>query len=193
MSIFFAKNTEIIEILRTFPIIRSISPQSTQNMIDIKILRTNPELVRDSIAKRNIKVDLDAIIARDAERVELQQELDQLRMRRNDISSQMGSGKPEPHILAEARELKEKIQNLEAIYNETEDEYRLMLASLPNFLDPTATIGPDESGNRIETTVGTPRVFDFPIRAHHEIGEARGWIDIEKGAEVSGARFWYLK
>ncbi len=162
-------------------------------MIDIKILRSNPQLVRDSIAKRNLKIDLDAIIARDVERVELQQELDLLRMRRNDISSQMGSGKPESHIIIEARDIKEKIQTLEVTYNETENEYKLMLASLPNFLDPTAAIGPDESGNVIETRVGTPRVFDFPIRAHHEIGEARGWIDIEKGAEVSGARFWYLK
>lgn len=59
-------------------------------MIDIKILRQNPELVRDSIAKRHLTIDLDAIIARDAERIELQQELDRLRMRRNDISGQMG-------------------------------------------------------------------------------------------------------
>ncbi len=58
-------------------------------MIDIKILRTNPDLVRDSIQKRNLKINLDAIIARDAERMALSQDLDALRMRRNDISSQM--------------------------------------------------------------------------------------------------------
>jgi seryl-tRNA synthetase len=75
----------------------------------------------------------------------------------------------------------------------TKESYDLMLASLPNLLDPTAAIGPDESGNVVESTFGTPRVFDFPVKAHYEIGEARGWIDIEKGAEVSGARFWYLK
>lgn len=162
-------------------------------MIDIKILRNNPEIVRDSIKKRNLKIDLDVIIARDAERMILQQELDQLRMRRNDISSQMGKWKPEPEVLAEAKELKEKIAILESKYNETEEEYKLMLASLPNFLDPTAAIGLNDSGNVVELTVGTPRVFDFPVKAHYEIGEARWWIDIEKGAEVSGARFWYLK
>jgi len=59
-------------------------------MIDIKILRTNPDLVRDSITKRNLKINLDDIIARDSERLTLQQELDQLRTRRNDLSSQMG-------------------------------------------------------------------------------------------------------
>lgn len=82
---------------------------------------------------------------------------------------------------------------LEETFSKTEEDYGLMLASLPNFLDPTAAVGPDDSGNVVEKTVGTPRVFDFPIKAHYEIGEARGWIDIEKGAEVSGARFWYLK
>ena len=59
-------------------------------MIDIKILRTNPDLVRDSIAKRNLKINLDDIIIRDSERLTLQQELDQLRTRRNDLSSLMG-------------------------------------------------------------------------------------------------------
>ena len=105
----------------------------------------------------------------------------------------MGKWKPDPALLIEAKELKEKIQILESTFSETEEEYKLMLASLPNFLDPTTAIGPDDSGNIIEKTVGTPRKFDFPIKAHYDIGEARGWIDIEKGAEVSGARFWYLK
>lgn len=162
-------------------------------MIDIKILRTNPDLVRDSIIKRNLKIDLDAIIARDLARVSAQQELDVLRARRNELSANMGKGKPEPALLQEAKTLKEKIQTLESSFAESEEEYKLMLASLPNFLDPTAAIGPDDSGNVVEKTVGTPRVFDFPVRAHYDIGEARGWIDIEKGAEVSGARFWYLK
>jgi seryl-tRNA synthetase len=162
-------------------------------MIDIKILRTNPELIRDSIVKRNLKIDLDSIIALDAQRMREQQDLDLLRTRRNEISSLMGKWKPELTILEEAKSLKEKIQSLETTFTETEEEYKLMLASLPNFLDPTAAIGPDDSGNVVEKTVGTPRVFDFPIKAHYEIGESRWWIDIEKWAEVSGARFWYLK
>jgi seryl-tRNA synthetase len=68
-----------------------------------------------------------------------------------------------------------------------------MLWSLPNFLDPTTAIGPDESHNRVDGRYLEPTVFDFTPRTHYEIGEARGWIDIAKGAEVSGARFWYLK
>lgn len=162
-------------------------------MIDIKILRTHPDLIRESITKRNLSVDLEKIITADTERLTLSQELDLLRARRNELSGIMGKGKPDQAILDEARELKEKIQKIESILAETEQSYKLMLASLPNFLDPTAAIGPDESGNVVESTVGNKPNFDFPVKAHYEIGEARGWIDIEKAAEVSGARFWYLK
>jgi seryl-tRNA synthetase len=122
-------------------------------MIDIKILRNNPEIVRDSINKRNLKIDLDALIQRDSIRVAQQQELDLLRARRNELSSNMGKGKPDNTVIEEAKMLKEKIQTLELVFMETEEEYKLMLASLPNFLDPTAAIGPDDSGNVIENTV----------------------------------------
>ncbi len=162
-------------------------------MIDIKILRTNPDSIRDSIQKRNLTINLDTVIALDAERLKSSQELDVLRARRNELSTNMGKGKPEQSLLDEAKSLKEQIQTIETTLAETEESYRSMIAALPNFLDATAAVGPDESGNVVESTFGTKREFDFPVKAHYEIGEARGWIDIEKAAEVSGARFWYLK
>lgn len=165
-------------------------------MIDIKILRTNPESIRDSITKRNLKFDLDRLIFLDEERLAKQQELETLQAVRNKASKEIPTIKDATEKqtkIAEMKEVGDKIKDLEANLTETEEEYKLMLASLPNFLDPTAAIGPDDSGNVVESTSGTPRQFSFPVKAHYEIGEARGWIDIEKGAEVSGARFWYLK
>lgn len=165
-------------------------------MIDIKILRTNPELIRDSITKRNLKFDLDRLIAVDEERLAKQQEVETLQAVRNKVSKEIPTIKDATEKqtkIAEMKEVGDKIKEMETNLAETEGEYKLMLASLPNFLDPTAAIGPDDSGNVVESTSGTPRKFDFTPRAHYEIGEARGWIDIEKGAEVSGARFWYLK
>lgn len=165
-------------------------------MIDIKILRSNPELIRDSITKRNLKFDLDRLLAVDEERLAKQQELETLQAVRNKVSKDISTIKDatEKQIkIAEMKEVGDKIKEMETNLAETEGEYKLMLASLPNFLDPTAAIGPDDSGNVVESTSGTPRQFDFAPKAHYEIGEARGWIDIEKGAEVSGARFWYLK
>ena len=165
-------------------------------MIDIKILRSNPELIRDSIVKRNLKFDLDRLLSVDEERLAKQQELETLQAVRNKASKEIptiADATLKQEKIAEMKDVGDKIKDIEANLAETEEEYNLMLASLPNFLDPTAAIGPDDSGNVVESTYGTPRTFDFPVKAHYEIGEARGWIDIEKGAEVSGARFWYLK
>ena len=165
-------------------------------MIDIKILRTNPELIRDSITKRNLKFDLNRLLAVDEERLAKQQELETLQAIRNKVSKDISIIKDATEKqtkIAEMKEVGDKIKEMETNLAETEGEYKLMLASLPNFLDPTAAIGPDDSGNVVESTFGTPRKFEFTPKAHYEIGEARGWIDIEKGAEVSGARFWYLK
>ncbi len=165
-------------------------------MIDIKILRSNPELVRDSIEKRNLKFDLDRLLFLDEERLAKKQEVEVLQAVRNKVSKEiptLSDATEKQTRIAEMKEVGEKITEMEKDLETTKDEYELMFASLPNFLDPTAAIGPDDSGNVVESTYGTPRTFDFPVKAHYEIGEARGWIDIEKGAEVSGARFWYLK
>lgn len=109
-------------------------------MIDLKILRNTPELVRDSITKRNLHIDLDHIITLDRERLALSQELDALRARRNTLSAEMGKGKPDPAMLSEAKALKEQIQSLEGTFADGAEEYQALLDALPNFLDPTAAV-----------------------------------------------------
>lgn len=165
-------------------------------MIDIKILRTNPSLVLESIQKRNLKIDLDTLLRLDTERLIIQQELEVLQAERNRVSKEIPTISDIAEKQSKITEMKsvwDRIKSIETTLSETDETYKLGLASLPNFLDPTTAIGADDSWNVVEKTVGTPKIFDFPIKAHYEIGEARGWIDIEKGAEVSGARFWYLK
>jgi seryl-tRNA synthetase len=165
-------------------------------MLDIKILRKNPEIIRDSILKRNIKFDLDRLIEIDIDRASRQQELELLQTIRNKTSkeiSEMSEESERQKKITEMKEVGEKIKKIENNLNEWEEEYKLLLSNIPNFLDPTAAIGPNEDANIIEKNFGTPRKFDFPIKTHYQIWEARWWIDIEKWAEVSGARFWYLK
>lgn len=165
-------------------------------MIDIKILRSNPELVRDSITKRNLKVDLDAFLALDAERLAERQKMEEFQALRNRVSKEIptiADAAEKQAKIAEMKSVGENIATIEASLAETEEAYNDMLYSIPNFLDPTTAIGADESGNTVESRFGEPTKFAFPPKAHYDIGEARGWIDIEKGAEVSGARFWYLK
>ena len=113
-------------------------------------------------------------------------------MRRNDISSQMGSGKPEPHILAEAREIKEKIQNFEPEFEKTETEFYELYKKIPNIPTADTPVGLTEDDNVIVKQWGTIREFDFPIKNHAEIAAVRGWIDKERAANVAGSRFAYL-
>jgi seryl-tRNA synthetase len=165
-------------------------------MIDIKILRSHPELIRDSIAKRNLKVDLDAFLALDAMRLSERQQMEDLQALRNRVSKEIPTIADTAQKQAKIAEMKavgERIATIESNLAFTEETYNGMLYSIPNFLDPTTAIGADESGNTVESKFGEPTKFDFVPKAHYDIGEARGWIDIEKGAEVSGARFWYLK
>lgn len=163
-------------------------------MIDIKILRTNPELVRKALENKVTKwVDLDEVIRLDRERVRLQQELDTLRARRNELSTSMGKGKPEPTLLEEAKTIKEQIQTDEKVFAEVEEAFYALYKKIPNIPSEDTPIGHTEDENVIVKAWGHIREFDFPIRNHAEIAEIRGWIDKERAANVAGARFAYLK
>lgn len=129
----------------------------------------------------------------DVQRVGLQQELDGLRARRNELSSQMGKGKPEPVLLEEAKALKEKIQTLEKDFEAIETEFYSLYKKIPNIPTADTPIGLTEEENVIVKQWGTIRTFDFPVRNHAEIAEIRGWIDKERAANVAGSRFAYLK
>ncbi len=163
-------------------------------MIDIKILRNNPEIIQKTLHNKVTKwVDLDRVIELDVQRIALGQDLDALRMRRNDISSQMGQGKPEPHILSEAKEIKEKIQSLEPEFEKVEAEFYALYKKIPNIPTADTPIGLTEEENVMVKQWGKIREFNFPVKNHAEIGEIRGWIDKERAANVAGSRFAYLK
>lgn len=152
-------------------------------MIDLKLLRANPALVKDSIQKRNLSLDLDAFLALDQTRLGHRQKLEELQATRNKVSKEIPTLTDASEKSARVTEMKavgESIKSIEVTLAETEEGYQHMLSSIPNFLDPTAAIGPDESGNIVEARVGEPTKFDFEPRSHHEIGAARGWIDCEK-------------
>ncbi|NRH20894.1 serine--tRNA ligase [Candidatus Gracilibacteria bacterium] len=163
-------------------------------MIDIKILRNNPEIIKKALHDKVTKgVDLERVIELDAARIALGQELDALRMRRNDISASMGKGKPEPEKLTEAKELKEKIQIGEKEFETIETEFLALYKKIPNIPTADTPLGLTEEENVIVKQWGKIREFDFPVKNHAEIGEIRGWIDKERAANVAGSRFAYLK
>ena len=145
------------------------------------------------------------MIRLDVERIKLQQELDTLRARRNELSASMkqpprpagtpqeGNGKPDPALLEEAKAIKEKIQSLEPEYERVEAEFLALYKRIPNIPTADTPIGLTEEENVMVKQWGKIREFDFPVRNHAEIAEIRGWIDKERAANVAGSRFAYLK
>lgn len=164
-------------------------------MIDLKAIRTNPEQMRENIQKRNLKVDLDAFLEMDKKIIGLNQELDALKAEKNNFSKLIPtlSNEEKQIKLIEMKALGEQEKNLSEQLKSLEKDYNAILYRLPNFLDETAAIGPDDSWNVVEKTFLKPTQFDFEPKTHYEIWEKKWWIDTEKWSEISGARFWYVK
>ena len=163
-------------------------------MIDIKILRNNPDLIRKTLHDKVTKwVDLDTVIDLDKRRIFLSNVVDSLRAQRNEISATMGKWKPEPKILEEASVLKEKIKTWEKELEEIETEFYLLYKKIPNIATADTPIGLTEEENVMVKQWGEIRKFDFPVKNHAEIAGIRGWIDKERAANVAGSRFAYLK
>lgn len=164
-------------------------------MIDLKIVRTNPELVRDSIAKRNLNINLDDFLEIDRKRLNISQKLDELREIKNKVSKEIPTlekAEKEAKII-EMKDIWEQVKTLEEEFRDVEVEFNNMYWRLPNFLDETTAIWPDDSWNLVEKTFWEKPKFDFEVQPHYEIWAKKWWIDTEKWAEISWARFWYLK
>lgn len=162
-------------------------------MIDIKILRTNPELVRKALHDKVTKVDLDRVIELDAERTPLKQKIDEIRSERNKISDAMGKGKPEPALIEKSKSLKEQLQVLETQSEIIETEFLSLYKRIPNIPTADTPVGLTEDDNVIVRQWGVISSFSFPVKSHADIANARGWLDKERAANVAGSRFAYLK
>lgn len=164
-------------------------------MVDLKLVRANPSAYKDNIKKRNLDIDLDAFLDMDKKIIELNQKLDSIKAEKNTFSKLIPTlSKEEKEIkLSEMKNLWEQEKTLSDELKTLELEYNKILYRLPNFLDPTTAIWQDDSGNVVEKIFKEPTKFDFEPKPHYEIWEAKKWIDAEKWAEISWARFWYLK
>ena len=164
-------------------------------MLDLKIIRQQPDLVKDVIKKRNLKLDLDEFLKIDTKKRELIVKLDELRETRNKVSKQIPqlSADEKPAKIVEMRALWDDLKVLEEEYRKIEKIWQDLYYKIPNLLDPTAAIWDTDEDNIVEEKYLEPTKFDFTPKPHYEIGEAKWWIDTEKWSKVSGARFWYLK
>ncbi len=164
-------------------------------MLDIKIIRNNPDLVKDIIKKRNLKLDLDLFIKIDREKLDLIIKVDELRALKNKVSKEIPtlSNDERPSKIAEMKKVWDDLVVLEERQKEVEEEWKVLYYKIPNLLDPTAAIWDTDEWNTVEKSFLEPTKFSFEAKEHWEIWEKKWWIDIDKWSEVSGARFWYLK
>ncbi len=165
-------------------------------MIDIRILREHPDLVKAAAKNKNASIsadEIDQLITFDTKRRELTTKTEDVRRERNELSDSLKAGKPGPEQIEAGKKLKEVLAKLESEYAEVDDSYKKLLKQVPNIPTDDVPIGKTEDENVVAKIVGEPTKFDFDFKNHWEIGEARGWIDKERAAKVSGSRFAYLK
>ena len=175
-------------------------------MLDIRFIRENPELVRENIKKKfqDAKLPLvDEVLELDEKKRAAITEASELRAQRNTLSKQvgmlMGQAKKDPSKLEEAEAIKAKVKaqaerlaELETLEVEYEEKLHQDMLQIPNIIDPSVPIGPDDSHNVEVQRFGEPVVPDYPIPYHVDIMESFDGIDLDAASRVSGNGFYYL-
>lgn len=162
-------------------------------MLEIKFIRQNLESIRQVMATRSKDVDLDALMASDARRRDLLQEIEELRHRRNTVSNEIATmkkaGENADAPVMEMREVSGRIKELEKTLGEDEAAVARMLMAIPNLPHQSIPVGRDETDNRLEKQVGDRPEMDFTPRAHWDVGDTLGIFDFERASRITGARF----
>src|SRR5258708_9272953 len=156
-------------------------------MIACKAARQDPGGYRAALARRGAAVEFDRLLAADASWREHTERAESLRAEQKRASK----GKPSGEELAQLKELSHKIEHALADQAQAAAERDEILGAIPNLPDPTAADGMDEEDAQLIRTWGEPPAFGFEPKDHLELGSPRGWIDMARGARLSGSRFAY--
>lgn len=169
-------------------------------MLDIKLIRENPELVRQNLIKRGDmeKLELlEKLIEYDGKWREETTRLNELRRRRNELTLHIANmrkeGKDASKEITEAKKIDSEITALEKDVDALRMQIRDILMVLPNLLHESVPVGKDEADNVPVRTWGKPPKFDFPLKDHIDLGLGLDIMDVERAGKVAGARFFYLK
>jgi seryl-tRNA synthetase len=163
-------------------------------MLDIKLIRERPELVRQALEKRGDSYALDSIVEADGRYRSLLREMEELRARHNEASKQLSRSKEKPpEIILQMRQLGERISSLQQQTKEAKAGLDSLLLELPNIPHPSVPRGEGPADNVVVRTWGKSREFSFRPLPHWELGEKLGIIDFQQGVKLSGTRFYVLK
>lgn len=162
-------------------------------MLDIKFIRKNPDLVARSLKKRHSNLDMDYFLTLDQKRREIIQKTEELKMERNQASSQVGKAKKQgedtDHLMAGLGELSSRIKQLDADLKEIDGKVQEWIMSVPNIVHDDVPEGLDEEDNAEVKQWGEKPEFSFTPAEHWKIGTDLKGLDFERGASVTGSRF----
>lgn len=166
-------------------------------MLDPKILRENPNIIRKMLKERNVDFPLDEIIELDKERRRSIIEVDNYRKTKNEISLEIAqkkkSGQSTDSLILQMGHVSKELSKLEDQQNQIEAKYLKLSLTLPNLIHESVPIGKDETANKELRKWGKIMQFDFKVKDHIDISHNLDLIDLERAAKVAGSRFYYLK
>ena len=165
-------------------------------MLDLNLIRTNPEKVAASLAKKGCTVDFTELLAWDAERKAKIAEVETLKAKRNKVSAEIPklkkAGQPVDEIFKEMRELGNEVAKLDKEVSDLADKVNGFIACLPNMPDDDLLAGEKEN-NKVIRVVGEKPVFDFPMKNHVDLCTSLGIIDYDRGVKLAGNGYWLYR
>ncbi len=166
-------------------------------MLDIKILRQEPDRIREALKNRNNDLDITPAIELDKKRRELLSDVEQKKAKQNEITKKVPAmkkaGEDTSALFAEMKELSNEIKADDEKVREIDEELRSFMLKIPNIPNADCPIGKDDTENVEIRKWGTPREFDFEFKAHWDIGTDLDILDFERGTKISGTRFTVYK
>lgn len=164
-------------------------------MLDIAFIRNNPDLIKEGIRKKRMKMDIDELLAVDEELRRLKSEVENLRADRNRLSKEMPKlkGDEKDRAVAEVKSIKDGLGAREALLREREQQFEDLMLMVPNPPLPEVPEGESDDDNVLVRTFGEPTKFDFTPKDHLELAESLDIVDMPRAVKFAGARMYFLK
>ncbi len=165
-------------------------------MLDIKFIRENKDIVKESAKRKHRDIDIDELLSLDDKRVSLMKKAEALRAEQNQTSNKITVEKDndvKAQMITEMKGVKEEFQKVEGELKEVFEKVQKMMLAIPNIPSADTPIGEDETGNKVIRSWGEKPNFSFKPKEHDELGIELGLIDTETAGKVAGSRYSYLK
>ena len=166
-------------------------------MLDPKIIRDKPELIKQMLKDRAVEFDFEKMLELNKTRKEMMMQSDELKQKRNQMSIKIGNekkaGNDASELLKEMGDISKKLNELESSRKTVDENYHNLSFSIPNLIHDSVPKGADESFNKEVRTWGEIPKFDFDVKDHIDLGLELDIVDLERASKTAGARFYYLK